>query len=84
MEAEAEDDKLPEEENALRRRRLNFYRRVGFKDLSYVAEIYGVRYAMFLYGDKSEEEAMEAHQRLYHYELSPWLYDKFIHIPEKA
>lgn len=84
VEAEAEDDGLPEEENALRRRRLAFYRRVGFKDLSYVAEIYGVRYAMFLYGDKSEEEAMEAHQRLYHYELTPWLYNKFIHIPEKA
>ena len=49
-----------------------------------MADIYGVRYAMFLYGDKSEEEAMEAHQRLYHYELTPWLYDKFIHIPEKA
>ena len=84
VETESEDDALPEEENALRRRRQNFYRRVGFQDLGYAANIYGVRYAMFLYGDKSEEEAMEAHQRLYHYELTPWLYDKFIHIPEES
>lgn len=82
VEAEAEDPEATEGENALRRRRLAFYRRLGFRDLRYVADIYGVRYAMFLYGDKSEEEAMEAHQRLYHYELSPWLYEKFIHIPE--
>lgn len=83
VEAEAVDPKVPDEENVMRERRLNFYRRVGFRDLDYVADIYGVRYAMFLFGDKSEEEAMEAHQRLYHYELTPWLYDKFIHIPER-
>lgn len=82
VEAEAEDPKVTEEENAMRRRRLGFYRRLGFRDLSYAADIYGVRYAMFLYGEKGEEEAMEAHQRLYHYELTPWLYDKFIRIPE--
>ena len=38
--------------------------------------------------DASPEEnglrAMEAHQRLYHYEFSPWLYDRFIHIPERS
>lgn len=84
VETEAEEDGLPEAENELRRRRMSFYRRVGFKDLSYVVDIYGVRYAMFLYGDKGEEEAMEAHQRLYHYELTPWLYDKFIHIPAQT
>lgn len=82
VEAEAADGKATDEENQMRERRLNFYRRLGFRDLSYVAEIYGVRYVVFLFGDKSEEEAMEAHQRLYHYELPPWLYDKFIHIPE--
>lgn len=84
VEAEAMVPAAAGEENHLRERRLAFYRRLGFRDLGYVAEIYGVRYAMFLYGDKSEEEAMEAHQRLYHYELSPWLYDKYIHIPERG
>ena len=43
VEAEAEEPTLSEEENAMRRRRLAFYRRVGFRDLGYVADIYGVR-----------------------------------------
>ncbi len=84
VEAEAADESIPAEENELRLRRLAFYRRAGFRDLGYVAKIFGVRYAMFLSGERSEEEAMEAHQRLYHYEMTPWLYDRFIHIPESG
>ena len=83
-EAEAEGDDASPEENGLRARRLAFYRRLGFRELGYVARIFGVRYAMLLYGDRTGEEAMEAHQRLYHYEFSPWLYDRFIHIPERS
>ncbi|WP_243278312.1 GNAT family N-acetyltransferase [Intestinimonas butyriciproducens] len=84
VEAEAEGDDASPEENGLRARRLAFYRRLGFRELGYVARIFGVRYAMLLYGDRTGEEAMEAHQRLYHYEFSPWLYDRFIHIPERS
>ena len=84
VEAEAEVDDASPEENGLRARRLAFYRRLGFRELGYVARIFGVRYAMLLYGDRTGEEAMEAHQRLYHYEFSPWLYDRFIHIPERS
>ena len=84
VEAEAEGDDASPEENGLRARRLAFYRRLGFWELGYVARIFGVRYAMLLYGDRTGEEAMEAHQRLYHYEFSPWLYDRFIHIPERS
>ena len=84
VEAEAEGDDASPEENRLRARRLAFYRRLGFRELGYVARIFGVRYAMLLYGDWTGEEAMEAHQRLYHYEFSPWLYDRFIHIPERS
>ena len=84
VEAEAEGDDASPEENGLRARRLAFYRRLGFRELGYVARIFGVRYAMLLYGDRTWEEAMEAHQRLYHYEFSPWLYDRFIHIPERS
>ena len=71
VEAEAEGDDASPEENGLRARRLAFYRRLGFRELGYVARIFGVRYAMLLYGDRTGEEAMEAHQRLYHYEFSP-------------
>ena len=84
VEAEAEGDDASPEETGLRARRLAFYRRLGFRELGYVARIFGVRYAMLLYGDRTGEEAMEAHQRLYHYEFSPWLYDRFIHIPERS
>ena len=84
VEAEAEGDDASPEKNGLRARRLAFYRRLGFRELGYVARIFGVRYAMLLYGDRTGEEAMEAHQRLYHYEFSPWLYDRFIHIPERS
>lgn len=84
VEAEAEGDDASPEENGLRAKRLAFYRRLGFRELGYVARIFGVRYAMLLYGDRTGEEAMEAHQRLYHYEFSPWLYDRFIHIPERS
>ena len=84
VEAEAEGDDASPEENGLRARRLAFYRRLGFRELGYVARIFGVRYATLLYGDRTGEEAMEAHQRLYHYEFSPWLYDRFIHIPERS
>ncbi|WP_419026951.1 GNAT family N-acetyltransferase [Intestinimonas butyriciproducens] len=84
VEAEAEGDDASPEENGLRARRLAFYRRLGFRELGYVARIFGMRYAMLLYGDRTGEEAMEAHQRLYHYEFSPWLYDRFIHIPERS
>ena len=84
VEAEAEGDDASPEENGLRARRLAFDRRLGFRELGYVARIFGVRYAMLLYGDRTGEEAMEAHQRLYHYEFSPWLYDRFIHIPERS
>lgn len=84
VEAEAEGDDASPEENGLRARRLAFYRRLGFRELGYVARIFGVRYAMLLYGDRTGEEAMEAHQRLYHYEFSPWLYNRFIHIPERS
>ena len=84
VEAEAEGDDASPEENGHRARRLAFYRRLGFRELGYVARIFGVRYAMLLYGDRTGEEAMEAHQRLYHYEFSPWLYDRFIHIPERS
>ena len=83
VEAGAEDADLPPEEAETRRRRLEFYCRLGFRRLSYTARIFGVRYAMLLSGGRSEEEAMEAHERLYHYELTPWLYDRSIQIPER-
>lgn len=50
VEAEAEEPGAEAEENALRRRRLAFYRRGGFRDLGYTARIFGVPYAMLVSG----------------------------------
>ena len=83
VEAEAEEPGAEAEENALRRRRLAFYRRGGFRDLGYTARIFGVPYAMLVSGQSDQAGAAEAHRRLYHYEFSPWLYRRFIHIPEE-
>ena len=83
VEVEAEEPGAEAEENALRRRRLAFYRRGGFRDLGYTARIFGVPYAMLVSGQSDQAEAAEAHRRLYHYEFSPWLYRRFIHIPEE-
>lgn len=83
VEAEAEDSRAAPGERAIRARRLAFYRRAGFRDLSYVARIFGVRYAMLFSGEGTDEEAMEAHERLYHFEFNPWMYRRFIEIPER-
>ena len=82
VEAEAEEADLEPEENIRRLRRLEFYRQSGFRDLGYQARIFGVRYAMLFWGQGEEDEVMEAHQRLYHFEFNPWLYRKFVKIPE--
>lgn len=80
VEAEAEDQGDDPVQN---RRRMDFYHRAGFSDLGYIANIFGVRYEMLFWGEGTAEEVMEAHQRLYHYEFNPWLYRKFIKIPEE-
>lgn len=82
VEAEAEDTGVPPDEQAARSRRLDFYRRAGFRDLNYTANIFGVRYAMLFAGQGGDEEVMEAHERLYHFEFTPWMYRQFINIPE--
>lgn len=83
VETEAQEDAIPREERAVRQRRLDFYHRAGLRDLGYTAKIFDVRYHMLGWGPGSGEEAMEAHQRLYHFELTPWIYQQFIQIPEE-
>ena len=71
-------------EDALRRRRLGFYQRNGFRPLSYDCLLFGVHYRTFLLspnGKGTEAAAMEAHRQVYRAQLAPWAYEKFVEIP---
>ena len=67
VEAEAEDPQAGEEQNTLRRRRIDFYRRCGFRMLDYKARLFGVTYAMLASGALTDADALAAHRR--HYRL---------------
>ena len=67
VEAEAEDPQAGEEQNALRRRRIDFYRRCGFRMLDYKARLFGVTYAMLASGTLTDADALATHRR--HYRL---------------
>ena len=67
VEAEAEDHQAGEEQNTLRRRRIDFYRRCGFRMLDYKARLFGVTYAMLASGALTDADALAAHRR--HYRL---------------
>ena len=72
------------ETDALRRRRLDFYRRSGFTFLDYDVGLFGVHYAVCLRspnGKGSGAGAMAAHQALYQAQFPAWAYRKFIQIP---
>ena len=84
-EVEAPGDGLPPEENALRTRRLDFYRRAGFALLPYEADIFRVRYVMLTSGDPWDAAgAMAAHIRLYRTQFAPPVYRRMVHIPAEG
>ena len=83
-EVEAPEESAPPGENALRQRRLHFYRRAGFAPLGYQAVLFGVRYAMLAWpaADSQEGERLQAaHRALYQSEVPPLLFRRVIHIP---
>lgn len=84
VEAEAEGDDASPEENGLRAQAAGLLPPPGVPGVGLCGAYFrrAVRHAPVRGPDG--EEAMEAHQRLYHYEFSPWLYDRFIHIPERS
>ena len=56
VEAEAQEEGVPPEENALRARRLSFYERSGFRRLDYQTRIFGVQYAMLVWPEEAAAE----------------------------
>lgn len=88
-EVENEEPGLPGEENALRRRRLGFYRRAGFAPCPFENRIYGVRYLVHLWCPSPLErpcrEAAVALDALYALQLPEKVYRSrvFIQPPEE-
>ncbi len=84
VEAEAQEEGVPPEENALRARRLSFYERSGFRRLDYQTRIFGVQYAMLVWPEEDAaepERLQDAHRGLYRGQLPNPLFRRVIHIP---
>lgn len=81
-EAEAPENGDPAEE-PLRRRRLAFYHRNGFRYGGYDCALFGVHYQTLILGDEdvTPEELMAAHQGIYAGYMPPHIYQRFIQIP---
>ena len=81
MESEAPEG---DDRDALRQRRMGFYRRNGFAFLPYTCVLFGVHYAVALCPPAEaggEAAVMEAHREVYRAQLAPWAYEKFVEIP---
>lgn len=65
VEVEALSGEATEEDNALRRRRQDFYLRAGFCALGHQAKLFTVVYDMLASGTADSESAILAHRRLY-------------------
>lgn len=84
VEAEAPEEGIPPEEDRLRRRRLAFYQRAGFRLLDYETLIFHVRYAMLVWPEDcllGAEGLQAAHRGLYESQMPPFLFRRMIHIP---
>lgn len=81
-EAEAPDHGAPEGE-PLRRRRLAFYERNGFRYGGYDCALFGVHYQTLIRGDAdvSAQELMQAHQSIYRRHMPQSIFERFIQIP---
>ena len=81
-EAEAPTSDDPAE-NDLRRRRIAFYERNGFRVLDYECALFGVHYRALIRGaeDVTAEELLQVHQSIYRRHFPPALYQRFIQIP---
>ncbi len=81
-EAEAPENGAPEGE-PLRRRRLAFYARNGFRYAGYDCALFGVHYRTLVWdrAEVSPPALIEAHQRIYQRHMPEHIYRDFIQIP---
>lgn len=81
-EAETDQGGDPDSQ-ALRRRRLGFYLRNGFRYGGYDCALFGVHYQTLIRGrgDVTPEELLAVHRRFYRQQFPPRLYRRFIQLP---
>ena len=81
-EAEAPDPEAPPEENNLRRRRIAFYERNGFRVLDYQCALFGVRFHCLYRGPEADDRKVEAlHRSVYAGYFSPAHMERYIQLP---
>ena len=80
-EAEAPVDPDPAV-NDLRRRRLAFYERNGFRILSYECALFGVHFnCLYRGGERDDQEVLRHHRKVYADYFSPAHMERFIQLP---
>lgn len=71
VESEALGAEASPEENAVRRRRIEFYTRAGFRKLDYEVRLFGVHYVVLASGTLKSADALAAHRRHYRQDRFP-------------
>lgn len=80
-EAEAPDSDDPSE-NELRRRRIGFYERNGFRVLDYECALFGVHFKSLYCGPETDDRKVEAlHRSVYADYFSPTHMERYIQLP---
>lgn len=83
-EAEAPGGDASREENDLRRRRIAFYERNGFRVLDYQCALFGVRFNCLYWGPEQDDRRVEAlHRGVYAGYFSPAHMERYIQLPLK-
>ena len=81
-EAEAPGPDASPEENDLRRRRIGFYERNGFRVLDYQCALFGVRFHCLYRGPETDDRKVEAlHRSVYAGYFSPAHMERYIQLP---
>ena len=81
-EAEAPGPEASPEENGLRRRRIGFYQRNGFRVLDYQCALFGVRFHCLYRGPEMDDRKVEAmHRGVYAGYFSPVHMERYIQLP---
>lgn len=78
------DPAVPPEENELRRRRIAFYERNGFRVLDYECALFGVHFNCLYRGPETDDRKVEAmHRGVYAGYFSPAHMERYIQLPLK-
>lgn len=81
-EAEAPGPQLSPQENGLRRRRIAFYERNGFRVLDYQCALFGVLFRCLYRGPERDDRRVEAmHRGVYAQYFSPGHMERYIQLP---